>query len=145
MTDKLLLMLPVGSFKCYQNTHGGWGLYYLVKVAEEGHGQVVHELISRCGVDVQDNVKTSFTLPATNSTSSVLKSPLRTTNSQGVSFVMAEQIIQVWVEAVFMEGQTLHDSIRKKYKQQWQTDKRIESRNLVPSIPILRKQEMEKN
>ena len=77
MTDKLLLMLPVGSFKCYQNTHGGWGVYYLVKLAEEGHVQVVHELISRCGVDVQDNVKTSFTLPATNSTSSALEGPLR--------------------------------------------------------------------
>ena len=77
MTDKLLLMLPVGSFKCYQNTHRGWGLYYLVKEAEEGHGQVAHEFISRCGVDVQDNVKTSFTLPATNSTSSALKGPLR--------------------------------------------------------------------
>ena len=89
MTDKLLLMLPVGSFKCYQNTHGGWGLSG--EEAEEGHAQVVHELISRCGVDVQDNVKTSFTLPATNSTSSALKGPLR------LPALMAKKQT-VWVE-----------------------------------------------
>ena len=41
------------SFKCYQNTHGGWEQLsvnedrhtYLVKVEEEKHAQVVHELI----------------------------------------------------------------------------------------------------
>ena len=56
-----------------------WRLGIILSGESSGreHAQVVHELISRCGVDVQDNVKTSFTLPATNSTSSVLKSPLR--------------------------------------------------------------------
>ena len=115
MTDKLLLMLPVGSFKCYQNTHGGWGLYYLVKEAEEGHAQVAHELISRCEVDDQDNVKTSFTLPATNSTSSALTHwGLPTLKGYHLSWQKKSDKF----EAVFMEGQTLHGSIRKKYKHQ---------------------------